>query len=369
MLGGRYFMKPSSGVKRGIEFLKDTTTSEMEHRLKAEHSGKSRERLQAALLRRQGQDLESIRKILGRGKGSISRWLNRMQKEGPDAILDGKSTGRPCKLSKVQQEAVKISLAQDPMCSGFERSNWTARLLGVHIENNYGTQYSASGALALAYGMGYSIRVPRSVPYNTPDKETIDKYVKNTIQAITSHASADYAIYCLDAAGFADSPFSARGIRPIGGHETVKSNFKTATTKAIGALGQDGLVLDFYDDVGSDSVIDLLEQIRKKHGRVFVICDNASGHKSKKIKEYLEKACGDVVLWYLPPYTPQHNPIEMMWREIKRAIAGRYFGSFEKMHDTIKQLVQSGEVATVKLFKYMLDAINQAKNVLQTSVI
>ncbi len=77
--------------------------------------------------------------------------------------------------------------------------------------------------------MGYSIRVPRSIPYNTPDKETIDKYVKNTIQAITSHASADYAIYCLDAAGFADSQFSARGIRPIGGHETVKSNFKIAT--------------------------------------------------------------------------------------------------------------------------------------------
>ena len=189
MLGGRYFMKPSSGVKRGIEFLKGTTTSEMEHRLKAEHSGKSRERLQAALLRRQGLDLESIRKILGRGKGSISRWLNRMQKEGPDAILDGKSTGRPCKLSKVQQEAVRISLAQDPMCSGFERSNWTARLLGVHIENNYGTQYSASGALALAYGMGYSIRVPRSVPYNTPDKETIDKYVSNTIEVIRNYLS------------------------------------------------------------------------------------------------------------------------------------------------------------------------------------
>ncbi len=46
MLRGRYFMKPSPGVRRGIEFLKGTTTSEMEHRLKAEHSGKSRERLQ-----------------------------------------------------------------------------------------------------------------------------------------------------------------------------------------------------------------------------------------------------------------------------------------------------------------------------------
>ena len=71
-------MKPSPGVKRGIEFLKGTTTSEMEHRLKVEPSGKPREWLQTTLLRRQGLDLESIRKILGRGKGSISRWLNQM---------------------------------------------------------------------------------------------------------------------------------------------------------------------------------------------------------------------------------------------------------------------------------------------------
>ena len=75
---------------------------------------------------------------------------------------------------------------------------------------------------------------------------------------------------------------------------------------------------------------------------------------------------GDVVLWYLLSYTPQHNPIEMEWRELKRAIAGKYFDKFEEMHKTIKNLIKSGEVATVKLLWYMIDAIGKGKTLQKT---
>ena len=70
-----------------------------------------------------------------------------------------------------------------------------------------------------------------------------------------------------------------------------------------------------------------------------------------------------VVLWYLPPYTPQQNPIEIQWREIKRALAGRYFeGGFPEMQASILRMMENGEVCTVKLLKYMSDAIHDAKN-------
>ena len=69
-------------------------------------------------------------------------------------------------------------------------------------------------------------------------------------------------VILLDAAGFAKEPFSARGICPIGGHETVQTNFSKATTKALGALMEDELVLNFRDDANSDSVMELLEKLR-----------------------------------------------------------------------------------------------------------
>ncbi len=49
-----------------------------------------------------------------------------------------------------------------------------------------------------------------------------------------------------------------------------------------------------------------------------VVIDNASFHKSKKIKELIEEAGGKLV--FLSPYSPDLNPIEKWWHKIKTAI-------------------------------------------------
>ena len=79
---------------------------------------------------------------------------------------------------------------------------------------------------------------------------------------------------------------------------------------------------------------------------------------TKKIQEYLGKTRGEVVLWYLFSYTPQHNPIKVVWRKIIRAIAGRYFDKFEDMHK-IRNLIKSGS-CNCQIW-CMLDAIGKGK--------
>ena len=74
-------------------------------------------------------------------------------------------------------------------------------------------------------------------------------------------------VILLDATRFAKASFSARGIRPIGGHETVRTCFGKAATKAPGALMEDELVLNFCDNANSDSIMELLEKLRQKYGR------------------------------------------------------------------------------------------------------
>ena len=92
-------------------------------------------------------------------------------------------------------------------------------------------------------------------------------YVSNTITAIKLHAAAGCSVGCMDAAGFARAPFSARGIRPTGRHGTVKTSFGTAATKALGVPMGDELPLDFCDNANSDSVMELPEKLRQKNGR------------------------------------------------------------------------------------------------------
>jgi transposase len=66
-----------------------------------------------------------------------------------------------------------------------------------------------------------------------------------------------------------------------------------------------------------------LHQLRthSKGKDTIVIVDNASIHKSKQVKAFLKKHT-DVKIYYLPPYSPEYNPVEIVWRLIKTAVLG-----------------------------------------------
>ena len=93
----------------------------------------------------------------------------------------------------------------------------------------------------------------------------------------------------------------------------------------------------------------LLEALRQKYGKVAFVTGNAAPHKSELIKKYLKSTGGDVILIYLPPYTPQLNPIEIQWWMIKARLAARYYQTEDEMEDSIIRLVESGEVQPVRI--------------------
>lgn len=343
--------------------MPDMSLAELHAMLRRELPGKSRDRLMAAVQRKKGKQVDEIARLLGRAQGTISNWLRRLQDGGPERRHDSKSTGRPCKISKEQQEQLRQAVSKKPEESGFERGNWTSPLVATHILKTFGVKYSSAGALALAHRLNFSVRIPRIVHYKTVSKEEEAQYVVRAIDVLKMAVKYGFFPLCMDAAGFANAPSAKRGLYPKGGRETVKVSFSKKTKTAIGAIGENICYLHFCDGANSDNVIILLEALRKRFGKILVICDNAKAHKSKRIREYLNETRGNVLLWYLPPYTPQQNPIEILWREIKRAIAPRYFeGGFEQMQASIMSMLASGEVCMVRLFQYMLDAIHDAKN-------
>lgn len=65
-----------------------------------------------------------------------------------------------------------------------------------------------------------------------------------------------------------------------------------------------------------------------------VVMDNAAFHKSEKTRELIEKAGCRLV--FLPPYSPDLNPIEVFWANFKRLVA-RIAQKFEKLEQAIDQ--------------------------------
>ena len=101
-------------TKRGEEYLPGVHLSELEEMHRRERPGKSRDRLQAALLRKRGWKIVKMARIVGRDPGTVSRWLRRMDLGGPGARHDRKSPGRPPKLDPDQERAIKGDLDKPP---------------------------------------------------------------------------------------------------------------------------------------------------------------------------------------------------------------------------------------------------------------
>ncbi len=77
-------------------------------------------------------------------------------------------------------------------------------------------------------------------------------------------------------------------------------------------------------------VAQLLEALLAKHptGTVSVAWDNASTHEDDEVDDVVRAAAGRLVLLYLPTYSPWLNPIEMLWRHLRREVThGELFAS------------------------------------------
>ena len=92
----------------------------------------------------------------------------------------------------------------------------------------------------------------------------------------------------------------------------------------------------FFPQIWDNSWVEKLLIKELKPGQ-FVVMDNAAFHKSQKTKELIESVGCKVI--FLPPYSPDFNPIEKFWANMKRWIKNT-LSDFEKLDDAITAFFQ-----------------------------
>jgi transposase len=56
---------------------------------------------------------------------------------------------------------------------------------------------------------------------------------------------------------------------------------------------------------------------------IFLIVDGHPSHRAKRVKEFVESTKGQLRLYFLPPYSPELNPDELVWNDVKNNGVGR----------------------------------------------
>ena len=94
-----------------------------------------------------------------------------------------------------------------------------------------------------------------------------------------------------------------------------------------------------------EDFLGFLKLIRKENpeGQLVIILDNAKIHKAKQIKKYAEN--NQIYLLYLPTYCPDLNPIEFLWKDVKRTLKASFY---QKSIDVLSDIGRKIAMAFLK---------------------
>lgn len=145
-----------------------------------------------------------------------------------------------------------------------------------------------------------------------------------------------------------------RGWYAKGRDVAVKFNYTREKFHAFGALGNKELYCQFYERTNQDAFIDFIEALRREHGKkLLLFFDNARWHTGQKVQQYLLRMERNIKTVLFPSYSPELNPIEIQWREIRKALGNKFFRDTEEMIEYMFNVVPTGAVPMIKLFDYL----------------
>ena len=248
---------------------------------------------------------------------------------------------------------MKIWLHENPSKFGFESASWSTRMPLDVIRGRIGTGTSARTLRRALHRIRFSYTKPRPVPRRSATAEGQKRFKEETAESILGMVSNGHAVLAGDEAGVQLGASAGYGWRPVGGGNTVGTTFSTKSSRMFGALSSDRIHVKDVGYTNSETFKDFLTDMRQAYGKFVMILDNASYHKTDTVKNFVNDTKGDIRLIFLPPYTPQLNPIEVQWRVPKKTLAGRRFKTTDEVVDAVKRIINTGEMKPVNMMQYL----------------
>jgi transposase len=197
-----------------------------------------------------------------------------------------------------------------------------------------GCPYSPSGMTALLHRLGFVYKKPKLVP-GKADPEAQRKFLADCEEFKENNQEAP--IYFMDATYPQHNPHLGCGWIKRGADQSVPTNSGQRRLNINGAIELKRLepLVRFDERIDADSTIALCQQIEQNHSFaawIFVICYNALYYRSRAVASYLKGS--RIKLLFLPPYAPNLNLIERLWKFFKKtALYNRYYESFFQLKE------------------------------------
>lgn len=297
-----------------------------------------RQRTHAILLFARQYPIAEIAEVLFADEGSVRQWIKRFLEVRIASIFpEYKGNTNASKLTLAQREEIAKTLQSPPSEAGLPGSFWSVAGLKQYLCAEYGVIYeSARSYHHLLAIHGYSFKLPEGF-----DKKRDETLIKSRMQEIKEQIATlrreDYHIFAADECSVCFETEYRRAWLARGQKTLLRVNRQKVRQHYFGALsletGREELIrLDWQN---TDTIIGALRELLKRYPdqKLCLIWDNARWHRGKALRDLLGKGneFERLHLLWLPPYAPDKNPQEKVWRIGKDAIGNQCMNSFDEV--------------------------------------
>ncbi len=306
-----------------------------------------RDRAHTVWLNHHGKSPVEIAAILYRKPVTIRRWLKDWEKQH-FASLFAAYTGNTNanKLTPKQKQQVALVLSKPPSDYGIPKQFWQVKDLKRWIKAEFGVVYESDRSYHFLF------RLSR-FSWHLPDKFDIkrdDEWVKARIEEIREEikpllADPAWVVLAVDETRLVWESESRRAWLRTNQKTVIKVHRSNDYRSFLGALDLSTGRLRLYA-MSWQNYQEGIKVLRKlKHAypdkKVCLIWDNAPWHRAKLLRERLRQGhlLHNFHLIALPPYAPDTNPVEHVWKYAKDRIAHRDTVSFNQKLNLFKLAV------------------------------
>jgi len=302
-----------------------------------------------------GESPETVARIIGINRSTMYGWLAQYRRGGWSALKAKPLFGRPPKLDGKKLKWIYDTVTQkNPMQLKFEFALWTREMVAKLIKDNYNISLSVVSVGRLLAQLGITCQRPLHRALER-DEALVQQWLKHDypkIRALAQREKAD--IYFGDAAHMRSDHHAGRTWGKKGETPVVPSTgarYRMSLISAVTSRGHMRFMIKPTGGVNAEVFIEFLRRLLiGAKNRVFLIVDRGPAHVAKKTKAFVASLGGRLRLFYLPPYSPDKNPDELVWKHLKADTVGRSsITNFDEFKDKVRSSMLSLQRSPAKI--------------------
>lgn len=305
---------------------------ELKARHKVERDKRVCDRIKAVLLSDEGWTYRQIAHVLLLSEDAVQDHIKDFQLQKKLHTENGGSASR---LSAAQAADIEKHLQKHIYLH--------AKDIVAYVKATYGIEYTVTGMTNWLNEHGFSYKKPSVIP-GKADRETQKAWIEEYYK-LKASLKSDEAMCFMDGVHPTHNSRPMYGWIKRGENKELLSNTGRQRLNLSGAIDiiSRKVIVREDETLNTAATIAFLKKIEESYpsmNRIYVFCDNAGYYRNKEVTEYLKTS--KIEMRFLPPYSPNLNPIERLWKLMYELIMyNKYYEKFQKFRNDILMFLES----------------------------